>query len=131
MALSRDDILAADDLPLEEVEVPEWGGVVYVRSMNGLERDKFDAWMASLSGEGGGAVMSGNLRARMVALCTTDESGNALFTEDDIAALGKKSSAALTRVADAASRLNGMSPDDVEDIAENSEAGPTGDSTSD
>ena len=39
--LSKDAILAADDLPRETVHVPEWGGDVYVRTMSGTDRDAF------------------------------------------------------------------------------------------
>ena len=37
-SLSRTDILGAKDLGLTPVEVPEWGGTVYVRSMTARER---------------------------------------------------------------------------------------------
>ena len=40
--LSRDEILAASDLTKELVEVPEWGGSVYVRAMTGTERDSYE-----------------------------------------------------------------------------------------
>ena len=38
----RDDILQIDDLPTESVEVPEWGMTLFVRSMNGCERDQYE-----------------------------------------------------------------------------------------
>ena len=40
--LTKDQILKSDDLPSEEVSVPEWGGSVMVRSMTGYERDQFE-----------------------------------------------------------------------------------------
>ena len=43
MRLSRDDILKAEDLTTEEVDVPEWGGTVLVRGLTGRERDEFEA----------------------------------------------------------------------------------------
>ena len=43
--LSADDILNADDLPREPVEVPEWGGTVLVQGMSGTDRDRFEAAM--------------------------------------------------------------------------------------
>ena len=39
MALSKDQILSADDMGLLEVAVPEWGGRVFVRVMAVGERD--------------------------------------------------------------------------------------------
>ena len=41
--LSKEAILAADDLPREKVNVPEWGGEVLVRTMSGTDRDAFEA----------------------------------------------------------------------------------------
>ena len=38
--LSAAEILAADDLPTEDVEVSEWNGTVRVRALTGAERDK-------------------------------------------------------------------------------------------
>ncbi len=43
--LTKDDILGADDLATEDVEVPEWGGCVRVRALTGTERDAFEAAM--------------------------------------------------------------------------------------
>ena len=39
--LSRDDILNADDLTIETVAVPEWGGEVNVKTLTGAEKDKW------------------------------------------------------------------------------------------
>ena len=41
--LTRDQILQANDLVTETVEVPEWGGSVFVKSLTGVERDQFEA----------------------------------------------------------------------------------------
>jgi len=43
--LSKTAILAANDLKSEDIEVPEWGGAVRVRSFTGRERDAFEASM--------------------------------------------------------------------------------------
>ena len=40
MALTADQILAADDMGLKEVAVPEWGGSVFIRVMTVGERDE-------------------------------------------------------------------------------------------
>ena len=112
--LTREAILSAEDAPLEAVDVPEWGGTLYVRSMNGIERDSFDSWLVEVP-----ADERTNQRGRIVALCACDAEGARLFTDDDINALGHKSAEALSRVADTAMRLNALSASDVEDIAEN------------
>ena len=41
--LTRNEILAVDDLQTQKVDVPEWGGSVYVRGLTGSERDALEA----------------------------------------------------------------------------------------
>ena len=65
--LTKDEILRADDLRLERVEVPEWGGEVVLRTMTGTERDAFEAELVEGREQGGGGVGRinyRNLRAR-------------------------------------------------------------------
>lgn len=131
--LGRNNILEADDLVTEPVDVPEWGGTVLVRTLTGIERDKFEL---SVAGESDGSKKTrqqnlANLRARLVVQCAVDEKGVRLFADGDADKLGKKSSRALGKVFDAASKLNGLSDEDVEKLAGNSEAAPSGSSTSD
>jgi hypothetical protein len=125
MILSRDAILAAQDLKREEVAVPEWGGSVLVRTMTGAERA---AWEQSLAN--GGKIDVSNVRARLVAACTIDESGALLFSAADAQALGAKSGSALERVAKVAQRLNAITEEALEEARGNSSAAPSGASTS-
>ena len=104
--LSKDAILAADDLPRETVHVLEWGGDVYVRTMSGADRDAFETSLIAREGERDGRME--NVRARLVALTLCDESGARLFEDGEIAALGRKSARALDRVFAVAQRLNGI-----------------------
>lgn len=125
--LSRSQILESDDLVTEDVPVPEWGGDVRVRTLTGTERDAFEL---SISGDGKKKNLE-NLRARLAALCIIDEDGQRVFSDDDVRKLGLKSAGALGTVFDVASRLNGLTEKDVEELAGNSEAAPSGASTSD
>lgn len=131
-ALTRDAILATDDRKLERVEVPEWGGHVYVRSLSGRERDAFEAeTMKTRKGQKNQDGNFENFRARFVALCMVDENGEQLFkTRQEVSMLGSKSVAALQRVFNKAQELNGMSDDDVEDLTEDFEEAPQEVSTS-
>jgi hypothetical protein len=125
MHLTKETILAADDLPLQEVSVPEWGGHVWVRTMRAVERDAFE--VAAMNGDG---VNRENFRARLAVATLVDDDGTLLFGASDMDALGKKSAAALDRVMGVAMRLNGLSKDDVEDLVGNSEPGQSDDSSS-
>src|SRR4051812_1625760 len=116
--LTRDQILAVSAaLPRETVEVPEWGGPVTVRCMTGTDRDRFEILMA----KGDRA----NYRALLVVFTTCDESGKRLFTEADARALGEMPASALDRVATAAVRVSRITAGDVEELAKNSESGPS------
>lgn len=106
--LTKEAILAADDLPRELVNVPEWGGDVFVRTMTGTDRDAFEA---SLIGKEGRME---NVRARLVSLALCNEAGERMFDDAEIAALGKKSARALDRVFNVAQRLNGIGTEQVE-----------------
>ncbi len=119
MALSKDQILEADDLQNQEVDVPEWGGTVYVRSMTGADRDAFEASMVTVNPDGSRTPDMRNLRAKLVALTLVDEAGNRLFEVADIPRLALKSAAALERVFEAAQRLNGLGVKAEEDAVKN------------
>lgn len=127
--LNREAILAAEDLPRELVEVPEWGGAVYVRALTGAERDQFEASIVEQRGRDVRMNMR-NIRAKLVALTVVDEDGQRIFTDDDVAALGGKSAAALDRLFAVAQRLSGLSKEDVEELAKNSESVQSADSIS-
>lgn len=119
--LSADEILGADDLKPEPVEVPEWGGTVLVKGMGGTQRDRFEAQMLTekMDGVSKDKAMD-NYRARLCAACIVDESGKRLFQGDAVVRrLGEKSAQALTRVAEVASRLSGLSKEDVDDLTGN------------
>lgn len=122
--LTREQILAANDVPTELVPVPEWGegGEVCVRGLTGLQRDRFEASMIAIpTGVKGRMRMNlNNIRARLVAWTVINEVGARVFTDADIAALGEKSAVALSRVYDVAQRLSGLSDADMEELEKNS-----------
>lgn len=113
--LTKNQILEANDVQTETVEVPEWGGSVIVKTLSGAERDKLEGSIMSQPGERNFT----NLRAKIVALSVVDEQGNNLFTFDEAVELGKKSARALDRIFTATQRLSGITPEDVEDLSKN------------
>ena len=127
--LTRDQILNAQDIQTEEVSVPEWGGTVLVRALDGEERDALEASM--IQGKGKNAQVNlKNLRAKLAARSMVDENGKRLFEDGDIPALAKKSAAALNRVYEVAQRLSGITPEDVDELTKNSEPAQSEDSGS-
>lgn len=136
--LTREQILEAQDLQKELVEVPEWGGAVYVRALTGTERDAFEQSMIEMRTVRRGRreetvreLRLQNLRARLCAMTICDENGNRLFTDADIQLLGQKSASALNRVFEVAQRLSGLRDEDVEELVGNSDDDRNDGSTSD
>lgn len=117
MALTREAILAIDDLPREVVEV--WGDRLWVRCMTAAERDDFEAQVMVTKGKDTKLNLK-NLRAQLVVRTTVDEDGNRLFTDEDAEDVGKKSADEIDKLFAVASRLSGFSEKDVEELAKNS-----------
>lgn len=117
--LSREEILSVPATRAVLVEVPEWGGAVYVRGLTGRERDQFELSMIETRGKSRRANLE-NMRARLVALCVVDaeENGKHLFTMADVSALGDKGADALQRVYAVAQTKSGLSTADVEELTD-------------
>lgn len=116
--LTADDILGAKDLKRKKVEVPEWGGYLYISTLSGAARDAYEASVVSYKGNVPEQNLE-NIRAKFVAAAATDEDGNPLFTSDQVKELGKKSAAVLDRLFDIAQKLNAISDEDIEELAKN------------
>ena len=112
--LSRDQILGADDLRRERVEVPEWGGHVFVGMMTGTARDAFEASIVN-----DGKPDLSNMRAKLAVACMVDEAGRAIFGPGDVTALAAKSATALDRVVKVAQRLNRLGDAELEEMRGN------------
>ena len=128
VTLTAADIFAAHDEEIKEVEVPEWGGVVYVKGMTGAERDRYEKTFMEWREKKGKLT---NMRASMLVMCLVDENGRRLFTSSssDIEALGAKSAKVLDRLWDVARDMCGMTTEDVEELAGESGATEDADST--
>lgn len=128
--LSRDQIFASNDMLMQDVEVPEWGGTVRVRSLTGEERDKFESSLIRQVGNKATANTR-NMRAKLVAMSAIGEDGKPLFDPADVIRLGQRSAAALDRIFEVCQKLSGLSDDDVEEIEESFGDAPSGAPTSD
>lgn len=111
MALTADQILAADDLGLKRVDVPEWGGELYVRVMSVRERDDYERlWL--------GKKETGidNFRSQYLARVLCNEKGELLFSRGQIDKLAEKSGAVMGRLFDVAMKHNNMTEEDVQEL---------------
>jgi len=123
------DILGADDRRSKRVEVPEWGGHVYVRSLSGLEKELFSQ-AVNVVRNGKSEVNDVGLRARYLAVAICDEQKQPLFTLDQVEALGTRNTLVLDRVWKAALELNAETDDGREELVKNSKPDQNADSIS-
>lgn len=129
-SLNKESILKSDDLRREKVEIPEWGGHVWVRALSGKERDKYETSVVSRQGSRA-KVDTKNIRARLASLTICDEEGNRLFSEADIEELGKKSASALSKIFNLSQKLSGVTAADVAELVEALDENPSDSSASD
>ena len=90
-------ILDLPDLTSEEVEVPEWGFRLRVRSLTGTERDAFEASLLQTRGKDR-EINLRNMRAKLVAQSVRKADDSRVFSDAQVEALGRKNAAALQRV---------------------------------
>lgn len=134
--LTRDEILAADDIAFETVEVPEWGKKadgspkrVRIKCMTSTERDSWENSLIVRDGKKGQSVSMLDVRAKLLTLTIVDVAGNSQFSLGDVVLLGRKSAAAADRVFEVSKKLSRVSDEDVEEIIKNSEKIPDGNSS--
>lgn len=128
MLLGRDAILEANDLPTRDVEVPEWGGRVRVKTLTGEERANWEKAVVEVRGKRTEA--KDFFRASLVANTAINDQGELIFTFRDVEALNRKSAKALERVYEAAAELCGLKEEDLEEMVKNSESVQSDDSIS-
>lgn len=124
--LTKDQILAAQDLETETVEVPQWGGSVMVRSLTARERGQLISSIVDQRA-GGRTLKLTEIQVRTCAMAIVDAQGSRMFEEADIAKLSRKSASALQVVFEVAQRLSGLSDDQVEELTEDFAETPSDD----
>jgi hypothetical protein len=129
--LTKQTILQVKDQRIERVEIPEWGGAVFVRSITAAERGQIEADAARYKdskGKDESFARTFTLKFAVMGLC--DENGVRLFDNGDVSELAKKNAAAIARVAEVAQRLSGFTKQDLEVMEKNSVSAPPEDSLS-
>lgn len=129
--LGREQILAANDLPVEDVPVPEWKGEVRLRGLTGAELDEYQASLVVQTSNGQQKANLRNATAKLVARCAINEDGSLLFEPKDLLKLSSKSAVALQRLFAVAQKLNGLTDDDMRELVEDFDDDPSGSSSSD
>lgn len=127
-------ILEADDLPFEEVSVPEWKATVFVRALSGSARDDWELYRLNKREEADELEKKGvkqdkyaewrNLRASLLVRTLFDADGNRIFSDAEEEDLGKKNGNILDRLYTVANKLNATGPGDEDKLLGNSEGDP-------
>ena len=113
-ALSKDQIFAAEDAGLLKLNVPEWGGDVFIRVMSVGERDAYENEWQRKKDTG-----VDDFRTKFLVRCLVDEKGNRLFDNGDVARLAQKSAKVMNRIWLAATEHNNLSEESIEELAKN------------
>ena len=112
--LTKDSILQVKDTPYINVEIPEWGGNAFVKTLTGAERLRLEADISQ------DAKTNGPALTRVVCATLCDEQGRLLFDyPKDIDALNTKSVKVLHRLFDVALKVNALSSKDVDELEKN------------
>ncbi len=120
--LTAADILGAEDITIEDVQVPEWSGIVRLKSMTALEVQNF------LEKQEVNKIDKFHSAALLVSLCAVGPDGEQIFTSDDLVALRSKSFRAIMRLQKVAMKINGL--DEEEDKVKNGSGGEESDDSS-
>ena len=122
MSLTIEQILAAEDLPVEEIKIPEWGGTVFVRRMTASDSIEHTIAIRKIEGDD-----SESIKRRLgmnVAAFLCDEIGRPIATADQARKLIDKSAAAINRIVEAGQRLNVTGDKEVAALSKNSDPSP-------
>jgi len=113
-------ILQAEDFVYDEVDCPEWGGTVRIRSLSGGQRVQLKK-----------AIDAGreDIDETLCVMAIVDQDGNRILHREQIAELSKKSTAVITRIAMRVLEISGMRERQkaIEDAEKNSGGTPSGD----
>ena len=117
MKLTKEQILKANDLIIREVDVPEWGGSIRMRTLSGKDRDSFEEVIQKR--KKGQMLELRGLKAMLLSLTVIEEDGCPMFSEGDLEKLNDKSSKVINDLFEVATKMNGIGEEAVEELRKN------------
>ena len=97
---------------VQTLDIKELGGSVGIKSMTASEREGLERKMQS-------ELDNNGIRATVFIYSVCDLEGNLLFTEEDLDSIKGLPSSVVSKVFDVSNKLNGLSPDAVEEAVKN------------
>lgn len=116
--LTKYEILAAQDRPLVAMDVPEWGGTIFLKA---LSISRAMALRSKYMGLDGVPKPETGLSFVLdsIAACIVDESGQPLFSSDELEILGEKNPNVVNKVFQKIEEINGGGENSVEQAEKN------------
>ena len=129
MTLTKEQILSITPR-LQEIDIPEWGGSVFIRPITLAEQAKL-ADLGVKYEKGTVVVRMKSITLQLVQWAVCDAEGQSLFEMKDIEALMNKSASAFLRLQDAILKFSGLTEESRKELEKNLLTGPTGEPGSD
>lgn len=117
-ALTRDQIFSKPpEFAREKVEVPQWGGHVYVKQISARDIESWQDWLGEQDDTKG---VKHSFRVKLILLCVCDEDGRLIFTDAaDLAVLTDRENSVVELLWLACRRVNRMDKEATEKAAKN------------
>ena len=123
MTLTKQQILSTSPR-LKEVDVPEWGGSVFIRPLTIHEQAKL-ADLGTKHEKSSVVDRMKNCTLRLVQWSVCDEQGNPLFEGGDLEPLMNKAASAFLRLQDAILALSGLTEESRKELEKNLLSAPS------
>ncbi len=123
MTLTKQQILSTSPR-LKEVDVPEWGGSVFIRPLTIHEQAKL-ADLGTKYEKSSVVDRMKNCTLRLVQWSVCDEQGNPLFEAGDLEPLMSKAASAFLRLQDAILALSGLTEESRKELEKNLLSAPS------
>lgn len=117
-ALTRADIFSKPpEFARERVEVPQWGGHVYVKQITARAIETWQDWLVEQEKSDG---LKHSFRVKLIMLCVCDEEGRLIFTDAaDLAVLTDRENSVVELLWQACRSVNRMDKEATEKAAKN------------
>lgn len=110
--LSIADILGKEDKVSERLDIPEWGGCIYVRVMSAKERSEIEDLFMRIHES---KKDTGKFRSELIRRTWVDCNGALMITDEAIAThMMGKNALAIEKIFEKACEVNGFRQKDIE-----------------
>ena len=117
-SLTREQIkeaaLKAEVSSMKEIDVPRWGGSIFLKVMSVGERDRYENEWQHSNNRG-----MDDFSTKFLMSCVAERDGKLMFKQEDIQWLRKEPADLMRMLWNEAMALNKLTSEDVEELAKN------------